>query len=94
MKQRCAISVLGSMGYGMACSLLYAGHHVNGFDISDKRMAHFVADDRSSDSAKDCIPALAALERYRRAAEMGLGQEDDAAIVKPYVQEAGLTLPS
>ena len=94
MKQRCAISVLGSMGYGMACSLLYAGHHVNGFDISDKRMAHFVADDRSSDSAKDCIPALAALERYRRAAEMGLGQEDHAAIVKPNAQEAGFKLPS
>ena len=57
-------------------------------------MANFVADDGSSDSAKDCIPALAALERYRRAAEMGLGQEDDAAIVKPNAQEAGFKLPS
>jgi 3-hydroxyisobutyrate dehydrogenase-like beta-hydroxyacid dehydrogenase len=37
--------------------------------------------------------ALAALERYRAAADQGLGLEDDAAIVKPYAKEAGITLP-
>ena len=58
MKKRCAIFGLGSMGYGMACSLLSAGHHVTGFDISDERMARFVAYGGSSDSAIDCLPAL------------------------------------
>ena len=37
--------------------------------------------------------ATTALERYRHAAEMGLGQEDDAAIVKSHVQNTGLTSP-
>ena len=34
-----------------------------------------------------------ALSRYARAVEMGLGREDDAALVKVYAAEAGLTLP-
>ncbi|MEO0892820.1 MAG: L-threonate dehydrogenase [Pseudomonadota bacterium] len=35
----------------------------------------------------------AALARYMRAVEMGLGREDDAAVAKVYAEEAGLTLP-
>jgi 3-hydroxyisobutyrate dehydrogenase-like beta-hydroxyacid dehydrogenase len=35
----------------------------------------------------------AALERFRQAAEMGLGGEDDAAVIKVYARAAGLTLP-
>ncbi|MEO0372271.1 MAG: L-threonate dehydrogenase [Pseudomonadota bacterium] len=34
-----------------------------------------------------------ALARYARAVEMGLGQEDDAAVAKVYAAEAGVTLP-
>lgn len=34
-----------------------------------------------------------ALDLYRKAADAGLGQEDDAAIVKPYAASAGLKLP-
>jgi 3-hydroxyisobutyrate dehydrogenase-like beta-hydroxyacid dehydrogenase len=35
----------------------------------------------------------AALERFKAAAEMGLGGEDDAAVIKVYARAAGLTLP-
>jgi 3-hydroxyisobutyrate dehydrogenase len=34
-----------------------------------------------------------ALERFKAAAEMGLGGEDDAAVAKVYARQAGLTLP-
>ncbi|MEM9431828.1 MAG: L-threonate dehydrogenase [Pseudomonadota bacterium] len=34
-----------------------------------------------------------ALSRYQKAAAMGLGREDDAAVAKVYAREAGLTLP-
>ena len=35
----------------------------------------------------------AALERFKAAAEMGLGGDDDAAVIKVYARAAGLTLP-
>ena len=35
----------------------------------------------------------AALDGYRRAVEMGLGREDDAAIAKVYAAQAGVALP-
>ncbi|MEM9975775.1 MAG: NAD-binding protein, partial [Pseudomonadota bacterium] len=35
----------------------------------------------------------AALARYTRAVEMGLGHEDDASVAKVYAREAGITLP-
>ena len=38
--------------------------------------------------------AETALGQYRRAVEMGLGTEDDAAIAKVYARDAGLTLPT
>ncbi len=34
-----------------------------------------------------------ALAQYKRAVEMGLGREDDAAVTKVYAKSAGLTLP-
>ena len=37
--------------------------------------------------------AAAALDRYLQAVEMGLGQEDDAAVAKVYARDAGLSLP-
>lgn len=36
---------------------------------------------------------LAALEQYRKAVEMGLGREDDAAVAKVYARDSGLKLP-
>lgn len=41
----------------------------------------------------DAPIAAAALEMYGRAVEMGLGQEDDAAVAKVYARQANLTLP-
>src|SRR6056297_2161068 len=35
---------LGSMGYGIAQSMLRGGHHVWGSDINSDRMAHFVGE--------------------------------------------------
>lgn len=35
----------------------------------------------------------AALQQFQAAAEMGLGNEDDAAVAKVYARKAGLTLP-
>ena len=40
-KQRVAVIGLGSMGYGMATSLLAAGCQTHGFDISNERTAQF-----------------------------------------------------
>ncbi|MEL6887377.1 MAG: L-threonate dehydrogenase [Pseudomonadota bacterium] len=37
--------------------------------------------------------AAAALDRYLQAVEMGLGQEDDAAVAKVYARDADLSLP-
>ncbi|MEM6739846.1 MAG: L-threonate dehydrogenase [Pseudomonadota bacterium] len=37
--------------------------------------------------------AATALSQYRKAVEMGLGGEDDAAIAKVYARQAGLSLP-
>ncbi|MEM9476827.1 MAG: L-threonate dehydrogenase [Pseudomonadota bacterium] len=41
----------------------------------------------------DAPIAETALHQYRRAVEMGLGAEDDAALAKVYAAQAGLTLP-
>lgn len=41
----------------------------------------------------DAPIAETALHQYRRAVEMGLGTEDDAALAKVYAAQAGLTLP-
>ena len=38
-----AVFGLGSMGFGMACSLLEAGHEVHGFDVVDASVECFVA---------------------------------------------------
>ncbi|MBR9653574.1 L-threonate dehydrogenase [Thalassovita aquimarina] len=47
-----------------------------------------------ADSADLDVPiTAAALELYRRAAEAGLGLQDDAAITKIYAAQAGLKLP-
>ena len=37
--------------------------------------------------------AAAAMQQYLAAAGMGLAREDDAAVIKVYARNAGLTLP-
>ena len=44
ISQKIAVIGLGSMGYGMASSLLAAGHTVYGFDIAEDQMAKFRAE--------------------------------------------------
>lgn len=41
MSQRVAVFGLGSMGYGMAASLLRGGHQVHGFDVVQARVDRF-----------------------------------------------------
>lgn len=48
---------LGSMGYGMATSLLRAGHAVHGFDITPAAMDRFVADGGTAASVDDAAAA-------------------------------------
>lgn len=43
-----AIIGLGSMGYGMAKSVLTAGHKTHGFDVAPAQMARFLADGGAS----------------------------------------------
>jgi L-threonate 2-dehydrogenase len=43
MTQKIAIIGLGSMGFGMAKSILAAGHHAYGFDVNSEAVGRFVA---------------------------------------------------
>ncbi|WP_262386483.1 L-threonate dehydrogenase [Roseobacter fucihabitans] len=43
MAQKVAVIGLGSMGFGIAASLLRAGHETFGFDVSAARVADFIA---------------------------------------------------
>jgi putative dehydrogenase len=54
-----AISIvgLGSMGYGMATSLVRAGHVIHGFDIAPAAMDRLVADGGTSASLDDAAAA-------------------------------------
>lgn len=42
--KRVAVIGLGSMGYGVALSILHAGHTVHGYDIAPGQMERFLAD--------------------------------------------------
>ncbi len=55
---RMAVFGLGSMGYGMAASLLRAGHETYGFDINPDAVARFVADGGAQGAVADAGPGL------------------------------------
>ena len=61
MTQTLGIIGLGSMGYGMAQSLLRAGHKVHGFDINPDQVARFVAEGGASGDLVDVADGLDAL---------------------------------
>ena len=42
-KQTISVFGLGSMGFGVACSALAAGHHVYGFDVNIASQDRFLA---------------------------------------------------
>ncbi|MEK9853377.1 MAG: L-threonate dehydrogenase [Rhodobiaceae bacterium] len=59
--RKVAVFGLGSMGYGMARSLLRAGHVVHGFDLVPEAMASFGAEGGSSGELADIAPDLDAV---------------------------------
>ena len=56
-----AVIGLGSMGYGMATSLLAAGHEVYGVDVNTAAMDRFRADGGAGGALRDTAPALDAV---------------------------------
>lgn len=52
-----------------------------------------IIQDIAADAAIELPMVQAALDGYRKAVEMGLGREDDAAIAKVYAAQAGVDLP-
>ncbi|MGB0519281.1 MAG: NAD(P)-dependent oxidoreductase, partial [Candidatus Puniceispirillaceae bacterium] len=56
-----AVFGLGSMGYGMAQSLLRAGHTVYGFDVVPEAVARFVAEGGAEGGLADIAPDLDAV---------------------------------
>lgn len=61
MAQTIGIIGLGSMGYGMAQSLLRAGHVVHGFDINPDQVARFQAEGGAEGTLADVAGTLDAL---------------------------------
>ncbi len=53
-----AVFGLGSMGYGMAASLLRAGHRTYGFDINPQAVERFVAEGGARGAVSDVAPRL------------------------------------
>lgn len=60
-QQSIAVIGLGSMGYGMAASLLQAGHLTYGFDINPGQMARFQGEGGASGDLGVIAPTLQAL---------------------------------
>ena len=56
-----AVIGLGSMGYGMAASVLAAGHPTHGFDINPAQVARFQAEGGAAGDLEDIAPVLDAL---------------------------------
>jgi putative dehydrogenase len=61
MTQKIGIIGLGSMGYGMACSLLKAGHITHGFDVNQSQVAKFVKEGGTLGVLEDVAPTLDAI---------------------------------
>ncbi|MEC8642845.1 MAG: L-threonate dehydrogenase [Pseudomonadota bacterium] len=59
--RKVAVFGLGSMGYGMAQSLLRAGHSVYGFDVVPEAMARFAAEGGAAGDLADIAPDLDAV---------------------------------
>ena len=59
--RKVAVFGLGSMGYGMAQSLLRAGHVVHGFDVVPAVMDRFAAEGGAAGDLADIAPDLDAV---------------------------------
>ena len=58
MTQKIAIIGLGSMGFGMAKSILAAGHHAYGFDVNSEAVGRFVALGGQTGQVSEMAPAM------------------------------------
>lgn len=58
MTQKTAVIGLGSMGYGIATSILRAGHTTYGYDVNPAQTARFIADGGAPGSLTDIAPGL------------------------------------
>jgi putative dehydrogenase len=58
MTPRTAIIGLGSMGYGIAASILRAGHHAHGFDVNPDQTARFIAAGGQPGTLAEITPTL------------------------------------
>lgn len=58
ISKRIGVFGLGSMGYGMAQSLLRAGHNVAGFDLNPKAVIAFQAEGGATEMQADILPGL------------------------------------
>ncbi len=56
--KRVAVFGLGSMGFGMAMSLLRAGHATTGFDVNADAVARFVSEGGASGTIADIAPQI------------------------------------
>lgn len=57
-QKQVAVFGLGSMGYGMASSLLRAGHTTTGFDVNPAAVDRFVAEGGQSGTALEVAPRI------------------------------------
>lgn len=61
MTQKTAVIGLGSMGYGIAASILRAGHTTYGFDVNPAQSARFLAEGGSPGTLAEISPCLNAV---------------------------------
>jgi putative dehydrogenase len=78
-KQKIAVIGLGSMGLGMAKSLLRAGHHVRGFDISASALEELAANDgitcvSPADAAKGADIVVSVVVNAKQTEEVLFGE--------------------
>ena len=58
MTETIGVIGLGSMGYGMACSVHKAGHITHGFDVNQVQVSKFIAEGGATGALNDVVPKL------------------------------------
>mgnify|MGYP006393669273 CR=1 FL=1 len=85
--QTAAVIGLGSMGYGVASSLLRAGHTVHGFDINPDSMARFVseggAEGAMADVAGNCDAVISVVINAAQTETVLFGDDGIVPHLKP-----------
>ena len=92
--QKVALFGLGSMGFGMACSLLRAGHRVYGFDIAAERVARLGEEGGSAGTLGDIAAADAVMPVVVNAAQTEavlFGENDNQGAV-PHMKPGAVVI--